>query len=87
MRSEFREMYEQPILDAVMPFTPPHLGSPAGWRADAGESSFIGRDLELIEARTYKTKLRPLPFRDLFPTNPTFSSQVFRLVFFCQTLP
>jgi len=67
MRSEFVHMYKQPILDMIGNVSDD--GRMIDWKEDAGESAFIERQLELVEGRVYEYKLRPLPFRQMFPVS------------------
>ena len=70
MRSEFAPIYLEPILNFVAPGGyHPDTGRKIDWKADAGESAFLERELEFIEARIYDYKLRELKFRRLFPTS------------------
>ncbi len=66
--SEFNDIYLDPILEYVAPGgTHPFTGDRIDWRQDAGESAFLERQLEHIEARIYDFKLRELKFRRVFP--------------------
>lgn len=75
--SEFVEMYlhDDNTLLALVGNTVPtgskskEEGRRIDWRQDAGESAFLERQLEMIEARIYDYKLRELKFRRLFPVS------------------
>lgn len=72
MRSEFSEIYLDAAMNFVAPggkYTVPDTGRKIDWHQDAGESAFLERELELIEARIYEYKLRELKFRRLFPVS------------------
>jgi hypothetical protein len=69
-QSEFSALY----LDAAMQIATaggrhPNTGLKIDWRQDAGESAFLERQLESIEAKIYDYKLRELKFRRLFPVS------------------
>lgn len=76
-RSEFVEMYlhnDDTLLKLIGSTVPPgskakEEGRRIDWREDAGESAFLERQLEQIEARIYEYKLRELKFRRLFPVS------------------
>lgn len=68
--SEFNDLYLEPIQDYVAPGgRNPKTGNRIDWRSDAGESAFLERQLEMIEARVYDYKLRELKFRRVFPVS------------------
>ncbi len=72
MRSEFAEIYLDQAMEFIAPggkYTIPETGRKLDWRQDAGESAFLERELEMIEARIYEYKLRELKFRRLFPVS------------------
>ncbi len=74
-RSEFVELYlhqDNTLLSMIGNIVPEGFrdeGRRIDWRADAGESAFLERQLEMIEARIYEYKLRELKFRRLFPVS------------------
>lgn len=67
--SQFVQMYLDSILELVGNADPYHPGRRIDWRNDAGETAFLERQLELIEAQTYAYRLRDLKYRMLFPIN------------------
>lgn len=75
MRSEFVEKYFhnddtlRKMIGESVPDGFRDAGRRIDWREDAGESAFLERQLEMIEARIYEYKLRELKFRRLFPVS------------------
>lgn len=70
MRSEFAGLFLDHAMSLVYPGgMHPDTGRKIDWKQDAGESAFLERELEHIEARVYEYKLRELKFRRLFPVS------------------
>lgn len=67
-KSQFVEMYADDIKSLVGNVEP-KTGRRIDWREDAGESAFLERQLEHIESRIYKYRLRELKFRRVFPVS------------------
>ncbi len=70
MLSELNVLYLDRAMELAAPGgIRPDTGRKIDWHEDAGESAFLERDLEMIEARIYDYKLRELKFRRLFPVS------------------
>lgn len=65
---EFPDLYLDDVLKAIGNVNP-NTGERVDWRQDAGETLFLERQLEMIEAAIYEYKLRELKFRRLFPVS------------------
>ncbi len=70
MLSELNVIYLDRAMELAAPGgIRPDTGRKIDWHEDTGESAFLERDLEMIEARIYDYKLRELKFRRLFPVS------------------